>query len=78
MLELLNKVELKIKTANTEEDVNLYTVSHSYFTSCYVLSLRGGEGFLIDLEILRYYWNSEMKDKEFGQYFYLTLSGKVK
>ena len=78
LLAMLELVEERINEAKSDEVKNAWIVSHAYFTVCYTVSLRGNEGFLLDLDGLRYYWSSKMKDKKHGDYFYICLRGQVK
>ena len=42
------------------------------------MSLRGPEGFLLDLDGTRYYWKEKGVDEEYGEYIYVCLRGQVK
>ena len=55
LLKMLDLVESRIEEANSEEVQNGWIMAHLYFIICYVVSLRENEGFLFDLESLRYY-----------------------
>jgi len=77
-LELLNCIEQRIEEASTPETLNLWTVTHTYIIISYVVSLRGPEGFLLDIEGLRYYWKEQGVDDDFGDYIYICLRGQVK
>ena len=69
---------MKIKENTGPEDENRWIVMHCFVVICYVLSLRGPEGFLLDLESLRGYWESKEVDNEFGKFTHVCLRGQVK
>ena len=54
-LELLSVIEKRIEDSVTPEDENKWTVTHTFLFVSYVVSLRGPEGFLLDLEVLNDY-----------------------
>ena len=56
LLRVLERIEEQICYAENKEEENKWTVMHTYVTVSYVVSLRGPEGFLLDLESLRDYW----------------------
>ena len=56
LLALLNKVESKIDMANDRKDCNSWIVFHCYAVVSYVVSLRGIEGFLLNLSVLNRHW----------------------
>ena len=43
-------IEERIQSAPTSQELNRWTVLHTFVVVTYVVSLRGPEGFLIDLE----------------------------
>jgi hypothetical protein len=49
LLILLESTEFKIQEAITPHAKNRWLVFHAYVAVCYTLSLRGSEGFLLDL-----------------------------
>jgi hypothetical protein len=49
LLLLLELIELKIQEAVSGQGKNFWIVFHTYVVVCYTLSLRGCEGFLLDL-----------------------------
>ena len=77
-LEVLRRVEVRIAEADTLEDKNRWVVAHTYFVISYVVSLRGPEGLLLDLEATNYFWDTNLHDNEFGDYIYICLRGQVK
>ena len=56
LLILLNKVESKIDMADDKKDCNSWIVFHCYAVVSYVVSLRGIEGFLLNLSVLNRHW----------------------
>ena len=67
--------EKKIEGTNGAVELNRWVVAHTYVVVGYVISLRGPEGFLLDLDGLNYYWSKNHKNKGF---FHICLRGKVK
>ena len=53
ILMLLREVELKIHSASNLEDVHDWAIFSCYVVGCYCLSLRGNEGFLLDLKTMQ-------------------------
>jgi hypothetical protein len=49
LLLLLESAELRIQESMSTQDKNRWIVFHAYVAVCYTLSLRGSEGFLLDL-----------------------------
>jgi hypothetical protein len=72
-LRVLDEVGLRIAGAPSPRDLNRWIVFHSYAVVLYVLSLRGKEGLLLDLEGLHRHWGSGD-----GSYLVVTLQGTVK
>jgi hypothetical protein len=72
-LKVLEDVELRIVGAASSRELNRWIVFHSYAVTCYVLSLRGKEGLLLDLEGLHRHWGSGD-----GTYVVVTLQGTIK
>jgi hypothetical protein len=72
-LRVLEEAELRIVGAPSPRDQNRWIVFHSYAVVSYVLSLRGKEGLLLDLEGLNRHWGSGD-----GSYVIVTLQGTVK
>lgn len=73
ILEIIIAVELKISDALTLESKHNWIVFGTYFVVTYVLSLRGVEGLLLDIEGLLQY-----RSKGDNSYFIITLLGKIK
>jgi len=73
IIELLTKTEERISEAEEDEVKHDWMVFSTYITISYVISLRGPEGFLLDLDGLNRHWN-RMEDR----YFVIALLGKVK
>ena len=73
MLLLMEKVDMKISTAADDEAKALWVSAGTYFLLCYVISLRGPEGLLLDLEGLRQHFQTNHN-------FYTTIAllGTVK
>ena len=71
LLEILNKIEIEIEDSNDEEKHNLI-VFRAYIAVTYCVSLRGPEGFLLDLEGLNKHWRSS------NDYIVIALLGRVK
>jgi hypothetical protein len=49
LLEVLGQVKDRIESSQTGSDENRWTVLHTLIVTTYVLSLRGPEGFSLDL-----------------------------
>jgi hypothetical protein len=73
LLRVLQDVEVRILGAASVRELNRWVVFHSYAVVCYVLSLRGSEGLLLDLAGLHRYWGSGD-----GTYLVVTLQGTIK
>jgi hypothetical protein len=50
LLATTQAIEERIQSAPTSRELNRWTVLHTFVVVTYVVSLRGPEGFLIDLE----------------------------
>jgi hypothetical protein len=72
-LRMLNEVEQMILNAPSPRDLNRWIVFQSYAVVSYVVSLRGKEGLLLDLEGLHRHAASGD-----GSYLVITLQGMVK
>ena len=70
---LLQEVERRVQDAEDESEENRWVVRHAFCVVTYVLSLRGPEGFLLELEGLNRFWNDRDPKK-----IIVTLLGKVK
>lgn len=51
----------------------MWSIFITYVVIYYVLSLRGNEGFLMDIEKTLEYW-----ERNDGRFFYIALFGKIK
>jgi hypothetical protein len=49
LLIVLEAADLKIQEAVSPQEKNRWVVFHTYVVVCYMISLRGCEGFLLDL-----------------------------
>ena len=72
LLALIDFTESKIDQAENEEDLHLWVVFLTYMVISYTISLRGPEGFLLDLKGLNNYWDTSDKN------FIITLLGRIK
>jgi hypothetical protein len=70
---VLEEADLRIDGAVSPLEVNRWIVFHTYAVVSYVLSLRGKEGLLLDLEGLHRFWESGD-----ATYVVVTLQGTVK
>ena len=73
LLKLLHKTEVMITSSPDKYELNRWIVFHAFAVVTYVLSLRGPEGVLLDLEGLHNFW-----DDEKGSLLVITLLGRVK
>jgi len=73
LIELLMKAEERISEGDDDETKHDWIVFSAYITIAYVISLRGPEGFLLDLEGLNRYWQQDPE-----RYIVIALLGKVK
>jgi hypothetical protein len=73
MLQVLLEAEHRINLAPSQADLNCWIVFHSYALVCYVVSLRGCKGLLLDLSGLRQKWEAGG-----DEYVVITLLGKLK
>ena len=71
-MELVKKVlswyELSMEESNTILESNRWVVAHKYITVEYMISLRGSEGFLLDLDTAGHFWS---KNEKYGRCFIL-------
>jgi hypothetical protein len=70
---LLSYCELKFEAAGTFDETADWVVAGTYYATCYVCSLRGPEGLLVDLAVL-----PEKIDQENRNEITVALLGKVK
>jgi hypothetical protein len=75
LLAYLKDIEDKIHDADTMHEVNRWVVVGAYSVITYLVSLRGSEGFLLDLGGLRIH---KITEKPGVRYFLIPLLGKVK
>ena len=75
LLALLEFVEGQIREAEVPVELNRWVVAHTYIVVEYVLSMRGPEGFLLDLDSTNRYWAGLKQDSEV---IYICLRGQVK
>jgi hypothetical protein len=73
ILAVLNQVEDCISDAPTSREKNRWTVFHSFSVVAYVISLRGTEGFLLDIDGLRRHRQPIDSD-----HVIIALLGKIK
>ena len=73
LLAVLAEIEIRILNAVGDEDHNLWVVFSTYAVVSYVLSLRGNEGVLLDLQGINEKWKSND-----GTYILIALLGKMK
>ena len=76
-LQVLQCMENKIGTAPNNIELNRWVNAHVFVMLSYVVSLRGPEGFLLDLEAINHHWDMR-RNPEVEDYFYVCLRGKVK
>lgn len=72
---VLDFCEDRIAETDSKIEVNRWTMAHTYVVIAYVLSMRGPEGFLLDLEATNRYWGNVREDPDL---VYVCLRGKVK
>ncbi len=73
LLELMKQVEIRIEVEKEVATKSRWVVFAAYIGITYTLSLRGSEGFLVDLKATRKNW-----EKGLPRYFIVALLGKVK
>ena len=73
LLDVIKEAELSLDGSIEIEEEHHWTSFIAYITVSYVLSLRGDEGFLLDLGGLRTNWT-----RNDGRYFLVALLGKIK
>lgn len=73
MLKVIEEAERSLEAAEDFEEEHRWCVFICYITVAYVISLRGNEGFLVDLEGLNKHYSSKTQD-----YFIIALFGKLK
>ena len=73
MLRVLREVDNRVEGAASPEERNRWVVFYVYAMTCYVVSLRGNEGLLLDLSGLNRKWNVGGES-----YVVIALLGKIK
>jgi hypothetical protein len=73
MLRVLSEADHRIEGAESPEERNRWIVFYVYAMTCYVVSLRGNEGLLLDLSGLNRKW-----DLGGETYVVIALLGKIK
>lgn len=73
LLAFLDLIEERMEVSDSIKEENKWTVAGAYAVLTYVVSLRGSEGFLLDLGGLRRH-----APKESDKFFLIPLLGKVK
>ena len=58
----IREVEDQIAHSTDEDETHEWIVFSAYITTCYVISLRGNEGFLLDLDGLVRHWTKAEQD----------------
>jgi hypothetical protein len=69
----LKTIEDKMQSTPASRKVNRWTVVHAFISMTYVVSLRGPEGFLLDLDGLNRHWIDES-----GSHFIIAFRRKLK
>ena len=72
-LHLLRQVELRILESESPEEINRWIVFHTYSVVSYVISLRGAEGFMLDLGTFHRYLMEKPEER-----LIIGLYGKTK
>jgi hypothetical protein len=73
LLATVRSIEDKIETSPSARELNRWTVLHTFVVVTYVVSLRGPEGFLLDLDGCNRHWKEGASD-----HFIIALRGKIK
>ena len=73
LTEVLKRAEEKRAEQDSQHAKHTWTVFVTYSVLSYVLSLRGAEGFLLDLECTR-----RNRERRTERYFWVTLLGRLK
>jgi hypothetical protein len=74
-LAYLRNIEAKLFDSESMNDLNRWVVLGTYSVITYLVSLRGSEGFLLDLGGLRVH---KIDERTSQKYFLIPLMGKVK
>jgi hypothetical protein len=73
MLRVLIEADNRVEAAASPAEQNRWVVFYTYSMICYVVSLRGSEGLLIDLSGLNRKWDAGQ-----NEYVVIALLGKIK
>jgi hypothetical protein len=73
MLRVLTEADNRVEGSASPEERNRWIVFYAYAMTCYVVSLRGNEGLLLDLSGLNRKWNVGGET-----YVVIALRGKIK
>ena len=73
LLEFFREIERRIADSTSREDHHNWIIMTTYCALSYVISLRGNEGFLLDLKSLRDNWNNHS-----NKYVVIGLLGRYK
>jgi hypothetical protein len=73
MIRVLKETDHRVDGATSPEERNRWIVFYTYAMTCYVVSLRGCEGLLLDLSGLNRKWNVGGEE-----YVVIALLGKIK
>jgi hypothetical protein len=73
LLATVSAIDEKIQGSPSSRELNRWTVLHTFVLVTYVVSLRGPEGFLLDLEGCNRHWKEDGED-----HFIIALRGKIK
>jgi len=73
---LLAECRIRMDEASTTAEIQEWTMAGSYFCMCYVLSLRGSEGLLLDLGALTKYNEPDARKTQHVVFF--PLLGRIK
>jgi len=73
LLAFFKDIEHRISEANTEEDLHNWIIMSVYCVLSYTISLRGNEGFLLDVKSIITNWNNHPQD-----YIIIGLLGRYK
>ena len=70
---IVENAESKRSSADEQEERHEWTVFEAYLVVSYVISLRGSEGFLLDLKTMR-----KLQGRATQEFFWLSLLGRLK
>jgi hypothetical protein len=73
MIKVLVEADYRVESATSQEERNRWIVFYTYAMVCYVVSLRGCEGLLLDLSGLNRKMNAGVEE-----YVVIALLGKIK